>query len=348
MRNRRARSARTNRERYDQAISSRETEALGIPLPAIVVHVRRVQSEADGQAAPFDPPILYPYRPAKAGAGRDLQTSMERALSRALAVYGHIALRLLQAQGKTLLHAEPSVQKAAGQSSKSLLKISATALSELTGFDNNEGVVAWATRPDSSFVLPRTGTTVANEGSCDRALEVLNLISAGLGRTKRVVRAMHETQLSTDREVSAAFAEAFRAGVALDSLECFRLAMAADINPAPLWRAHSQYAQVFELARFVGRVDRGGLALLPLNHVASIERALVDTSAEIGSDLCIMQQLVREAIAFHFGVDRFRPLLLQARSTGGLIVVDRRTRRLRCRTDAGLMARIFGRQVSWK
>ena len=348
MRDRRARSARTRRERHDQAIGPREAEALGIPLPAIVVHIRRVRSEADGQTAPLDPPILYPYRPAKAGAGRDLQTSMERALSRALAVYGHVTLRLLQAQGKTLLHAEPSVQQAAGQSSKSLLKTSATALSELTGFDNNDGVVAWATQPDSSFVLPGTGAAIGIEGLCDRALEVLNLISAGLGRTKRVVWAMHTTQLLSDREVSAAFAETFRAGVALDSLDCFRLAMAADINPSPLWRAHSQYAQVFELARFVGRVDRGGLALLPLEHVDSMDRALNGSSAEISSDLDAMQRLVREAIAFHFGGGRFRRLLLQARSTGGLIVVDRRTRRLRCRTDAGLMARIFGRQVGWK
>ena len=112
---------------------------------------------------------------------------------------------------------------------------------------------------------------------------------------------------------------------------------------SPLWRAAAHYASVFELGRFVGRVDRGAKALLPSYHQEAMEQVLAGLPIGQDAELATMHDNIRSAVETHFGVVRFQKLLEEARRTGGVIAVDRQSRRLRCRTDVGLSARVHGR-----
>jgi hypothetical protein len=139
-----------------------------------------------------------------------------------------------------------------------------------------------------------------------------------------------------------ALAEAFGAGAQLSAFDCYRVALCGDINPAPLWRTHAHYDAAFELARFVGRIDRGAKTLLTWHHVAAMERALTEAPNGENAELTKMHDNIRSSIDAHFGIACFRELLQQSRETGGVVAVDRQTRRLRCRTDISMKTQATG------
>lgn len=322
--------------------STQEASIETVPLPAVVARLVRVPDAADG-AALNAPPILYPHRPAKTNPGRDELTSLADQILSALAIYTHVTLRLLQANGMELLHAEPILQGAAGRSHKHLLKLSAKKLEEFTCFDNNNGIVSWAASPADIFHLTISPKAPLPDTPLNRGLEAVRLISTGLARTERVTMAIHATQLASNEEIGAALKEAFAIGAALNAMDLFHLAMISDANPAPLWREFAHFADLFELARFIGKIDRSAQALLPTDRLTTMLDVLDHETDMPPDDATLMHQSIRTAIDRHFGVQRFQTVLEQAIATKGIVAVDRKTRRLRHRTDAGLIARIFGR-----
>lgn len=317
-------------------------EACGVPLPAIVIRMVRVAQAAD-EAGIDAPPMLYPHRPLKNWVGRDQLSGINQALLDLLAVYSVVALRLLQAADRSLIDATIVIEGAAAQSLKRLRKVTQKRLSSLTGFDDDLEVIAWASNPTSLFRIPIFATGTRPATLQEASIEVVNLLQSTFARTRSASNAIRATQLSPDIEVGAALTKAFAGGARFSALDCYRVALFADINPAPLWRAHAHYASVFELGRFVGRVDRGAKALLPSHHQEAMDQALAGLPIGEDAELATMQENIRSGIEVHFGVARFQKLLEEARKTGGVIAVDRQSRRLRCRTDIGLSARVLGR-----
>ena len=317
-------------------------EVCGVPLPAIVIRMVRVAQEAD-QTGIDAPPMLYPHRPSKNWMGRDQLSRISQALVDLLAVYSVVALRLLQAADRSLIDATIVIEGAAAQSLKRLRKVAQKRLSSLTGFDDDLELIAWASNPTSLFRIPVFVNGTRPATLQEASIDVVELLQTTFARARSVSNAIHATQLSPDIEVGAALTKAFAAGARFSSWDCYRVALFADINPAPLWRAHAHCASVFELGRFVGRVDRGAKALLPSYHQEAMDQALAGLPIGKEAELATMHDNIRSAIEVHFGVARFQKLLEEARRTGGVIAVDRQSRRLRCRTDMGLSARVRGR-----
>lgn len=334
--------SKTKKVRKRTAGERNAAEVCGVPLPAIVIRMVRVAQEAD-QATVDAPPMLYPHRPSKNWVGRDHLDGIKQAIIGLLAVYSVVALRLLQAANKSTIDATIVIEGAAAQSLKRLRKLAQTQLSILTGFDDDHQLIAWAGNPTSLFRIPAftNGTTPATLQ--EASIEVVNFLQSTFARTRSASIAIHATQLSPDIEVGAALTKAFAAGARFSSWDCYRVALFADINPAPLWRAHAHYASVFELGRFIGRVDRGAKALLPSRYQEAMEQVLAGLPIGEDTELATMHENIRSGIEVHFGVARFQKLLEEARRTGGVIAVDRQSRRLRCRTDVGLSARVRGR-----
>jgi hypothetical protein len=315
-----------------------DADACGVPLPAIVIRVVRVPQSVGGTEAGA-PPLLYPHRPAKNWVGRDTMAGVTKSIMNLLSVYSIVAFRLMQAEGMTRLDAVMAIESAAGQSFTPIQKVAQKQLSNLTAFDGDNEVIAWAGNPTSLFRIP----VRANEKALRQAsFGVVDLLRVALAKTRRVLRAVQATQLSPSDEVGAAFAEAFDAGVRLDASDCYRFAIFGDINPAPLWREPARYARIYELARFIGRVDRGAKAVLTGHHQEIMREALESVDASEDLALAAMYDEVRSSIELHFGVARFQEILGKAREANGIGVVDRRSRRLRCRTDIGMQTRATG------
>jgi hypothetical protein len=302
----------------------------------------RVPHAAD-QATADAPPMLYPHRPSKNWVGRDQLGGIKQAILYLLAVYSVVALRLLQAADKSMIDATIVIEGAAGQSLKRLRKLAKKQLSILTGFDNDHQLIAWASNPTSLFRIPIFINGGKPATLQEASIEVVELLQNTFARTRSVSNAIQTTQLSPSNEVGAALTKAFEAGARFSALDCYRVALFADINPAPLWRSHAHYDRLFELGRFIGRIDRGAKALLPSYHQEAMARALAGVPIGEDAELATMRDNIRSGIEVHFGVTRFHKALEEARRTGGVIAVDRQSRRLRCRTDVGLSARVRGR-----
>lgn len=315
-------------------------ETCGVPLPAIVIRTIRVPQGVDGTTADA-PPMLYPHRPAKNWMGPDAAADITKAIANLLAVYSIVRFRLLQANGATTLDATMTVEQAAAQSFTLLRKSARKGLSRLTAFDNDKELVAWSRQPTQLFRIPVDAPR--GETLQDASLDIVSLLQKALARTRRVLAAVHETQLSPDQSVGEALARAFAPDAHLTATDCYRVALFADINPAPIWRAHAHYDQFYELARFIGRIDRGAKAMMAAHQQEMIRNALAADNVAGDEALAGMRESLRSAIEHHFGMARFEEVLASTRRNQGILVVDRRTRRLRYRTDGGWWTRIFGR-----
>lgn len=319
-----------------------EADACGVPLPHSVVRLVRLSPNVDGTTSDA-PPMLYGQRPAKSWMeGRDTTASFIKATQKLMAVYSIVAYRLLQANGKSRQDAIIAIEKVAAQSFSRIEKTGRRELSALTGFDSDDELVAWATHQSSLFRIP-----VLVDGKRTTALQtltdVVGLLQVTSARATRILKAVHATQLAADEKVGLAVAEAFQHDPQFEALDCYRVALFADINPAPIWRAHAHYAHVFELARFIGHIDRGAKALLvPGPHSQTLEQALADTYSSADTALAAMYENIRSSIDVHFGIARFREMLRHAQESEGVLVVDRRSRRLRCRADVDRKMRILG------
>lgn len=317
-----------------------DADTCGVPLPAIVIRTIRVPAAADGTTADA-PLLLYPHRPAKNWVGRDATAGVLKPINNLLAVYSIVALQLLQAKGGGRPDAVITVESAAALSITSLEKAAREQLQELTAFDNNDDVVAWANHPTNLFRIPvYSGAKTLQQAS----LAIVSLLQRARSKASGIQGAVHETQLSPADAAGTALVKAFGAGARLSALECHRVAEFADINPAPIWREHAQYAHIYELGRFVGRVDRGAKAVLTWHHHDSMQQALDGVGADEDSTLARMYEDIRSSIELHFGAARFRKMIAKARRERGTVVADRRSRRLRCRRDTALKARVFGRE----
>ena len=90
-----------------------------------------------------------------------------------------------------------------------------------------------------------------------------------------------------------------RNGSNLNVGKLFELAILADINPATLWPQHIRlFAQPFELARFIGRIDRGLEARLDPRHVRLLA-AFLQGNGPYHDERDLLGAVVRERFAFY-------------------------------------------------
>lgn len=327
-------------ERGDwRRVPKTKLRAEGGPLPAVVIRTPR--TARTGSANTMAPPILYPHRSTKHDTGPDVRSGVLRIVNRQLAIYAIVAHRLLQAKGTNRANATMVVEKAAGRSLTPLEKNARGVLAAQTAFDDNNALTHWAGNPTHQFRIPLFPWGKKKPTLEDASVKAVELLQITLAKSERVLKAVQGTQLSGDGAAAEARRAAFSWGPNLRLSDCWRVAMFGDINPAPLWPVHSQHAQVFELGRFIGRVDRGGKAILIANHVEMLEWMLADLCIA-DMDIAKMRDDIRTAVEAHFDVGEIRKIMQQARESGGVIAVDRKTRRLRCRTDVGLKTRVLG------
>lgn len=327
-------------ERGDwRRVPKTKLRAEGGPLPAVVI--RTPPTARTGSANTMAPPILHPHRSTKHDTGPDVRSGVLRIVNRQLAIYAIVAHRLLQAKGTNRANATMVVEKAAGRSLTPLEKTARGVLAAQTAFDDNNALAHWAGNPTHQFRIPLFPWGKKKPTLEDASVKAVELLQITLAKSERVLGAVHATQLSGDSAAAEAREAAFAWGPHLSLSDCYRIAMFADINPAPLWPVHSPHAQVFELGRFIGRVDRGAKAILIANHVEMLEWVLADLCIA-DMEIAKMRDDIRTAVEAHFDVGEARKIMQQARESGGVIAVDRKTRRLRCRTDVGLKTRVLG------
>jgi len=338
---------KTKTRKWISMAKRNQASACGIPLPAIVIRLVPIRQKLD--EATIDAPLmLYPHRPLKMWMGKDPLAKILQSMMNLLGVYALAAVRILEADPIT---SDPkgSVEKICARSLKYLLEIGRSRLAIDTGLDDNEHLMAWAANPTSIFRVPTSTIMVSEIANLKRqipfreaVLDPVRLLSTAIARTERILGAFQSTQLAPDEKVEAAVVEAFRANSQFGAWDCYQVAMFADISPGPLWRAQADYTPIFELGRFVGRIDRGAMALLTSYHFQSMEQVLVRGRVK-DVEFSKMNDNVVSAIDMHFGVERFRKMIQRAATTGGVIAVERQTRRLRCRRDVGPMTRLRGR-----
>lgn len=319
-----------------------EADVCGVPLPHSVVRLARLPPNVDGTTTDA-PPMLYAQRPAKSWVnGRDTTAGIIKAVKKLMAVYSIVASRLLQASGKSRQDAIIVIEKVAAQSFSQLEKTGRRELSTLTGFDSDDELVAWATHQSSLFRIPALGDG-KRASPLQASIDVISLLQVTSARTTRILKAIHATQLAADEKVGSAVAEALKHSPQFEALDCYRVALFADISPTPIWRTHARYAHVFEIARFIGHIDRGAKAsLVPGPHSQTLEQALAGTYSGEDAALAAMYKNIRLSVEVHFGIARFRDMLRHTQENEGVLVVDRRSRRLRCRTDVDRRMRVLG------
>lgn len=319
-----------------------EADACGIPLPHSVVRLVRLPPSVDNTTSDA-PLMLYAQRPAKSWVdGRDTTAGIIKAVRKLMAVYSVVAFRLLQADGKRRQDAIIATEKVAAHSFSQIEKTARKELSALTGFDSDDELIAWASHQSSLFRVP-----VPADGKrttmLQTLIDVIGLLQVTSARATRILKAVHAFQLAADEKVALAVAEAFEHGPQFEALDCYCIALFADINPAAIWRAHAHHAHVFEIARFIGHIDRGAKAsLVPGPYAQTLEQALAGPYGGEDAALAAMYENIQSSIETHFGIARFREILRDAQESEGALVVDRRNRRLRCRTDADRRMRLLG------
>ena len=130
-------------------------------------------------------------------------------------------------------------------------------------------------------------------------------------------------------EIQAAF-DRYRPDLHVGCL--WEIAIYADINPAVLWPQHiKKFAHLFELARFIGRVDRGVEARLALRHL-DLLFAIVDGSdirqGDDSDDTDYIAAATQEKFLLHFRREDLLVALEEAMKQGGALIVGRDTRAL--------------------
>lgn len=327
----RRKEARERRKRVRERTGPVDTN--GVVLRQIIEPIRFPGVDSDMVA-----PILAPNRLAKDIDGRFPPRGLVEKLRAALGVHAlcaHHSISVIYGDGT---RARDDVAEAAGTSFRHLRRYGASHISELTLFETEDDLIAWA---KSKYGHRPVGAQIAN--NCLRAaveLSAVTLLGKTYVRAQRIIAGWEEAQaiLSKARDVAATAEAEQRAHDAIENAygavgydlsigQLIEIAIYADINPVVLWPQHiTFFTELFELARFVGRVNAGVRADLPTN-LHELTR-LVVSGYETGDARDLVSKVACDHLNRAFPDNRLVAAIDAAERDGLVVSVGRGTRRI--------------------
>ena len=312
----------------------------------------------DGRDTGVYEPLLVPDRELKDTQGRYSYRELMVRLNKSLALNVLVAFHGLQAAYGTRVAAENDLVQLGLPSLKNLLRDGRALLRTATLFDSEEALQRWSVRKVETYrrlngALPRSNSSpfVLAELSAVKIVNVArlraqSLLSAFENVQRRHVKNSQQGSKKTDRsaegdvmdidqtshcEIQTAFN---RHPASPHPGELWELAFYADVNPVVLWPQHiRRYAQLLEIARFLGRVDRGVEARLDSSHLPIVAAILGETYGPFDDDRDLLARLKRIKLNKHFldaffSHDELLDYLNCALHLEADLVVEGRTRRL--------------------
>lgn len=303
-------------------------------------------------------PLLVPNRELKDTQGRYPYRALVMRLKEALALNVLVAFHGLQAALGTRVAAENKLNQLGLPSLKNLLRDGRALLRHATLFDSEKDLQRWSIQKVEAYRhsnggLPRSNSSpfVLAELSAVKIVQVAQLraqsllsvfedvqrrdFSSGKRGAEKVDHLSEDDVAYIDQtshdEIQAAFD---RHPASPHPGELWELAFYADVNPVVLWPQHIRlYAQLFEVARFLGRADRGVEARLDNSHLPIVATIVRETYGPFDDDRDLLAQLKRIKLNKHFSdayfsQDELLDYLDCAHHSQADLVVEARTRRL--------------------
>lgn len=278
------RKARKRRENVARRAVARGAE--GAPPSAFLITRPIVIGPEDSKVVV---PVLIPDRERKYFEGRYPTREIVEKLRNALAVYAfethYSLLAIFRDTGDGFRsperEAKDRVEKCTGTTWSWLRRVALEHLSELTLFRDTADVKRWAKRKIEAM---KAGGQITRNRTNDNAIKAelaaLEILSFAYHRAIRIVTECEEVErlrLEAKRKgIDVAVDEAIQADIHARVQNAFnspgwdrpvsdliQIAIFGDINPATLWPQRADlFATLFEVARFVGRVNAGRAATL--------------------------------------------------------------------------------------
>jgi hypothetical protein len=298
-------------------------------------------------------PILAPDRMPKDSDGRSPPRGLVEKLRVALGVHALCAYHSLNALYRNSEKARDDVADAAGMSFWHLRRNGVGHIGELTVFNDEDELITWAKAKHRD--LPVGAQIANNRVRAEAELSSVSLLGKAYVRTQRIIKAWEEAQTILSKAGDGAD-KAKAEEQAHDTIEnaygsawcdltigkLTEIAIYADINPVILWPQHiSFFAELFELARFVGRINAGIGAELPSN-LYKLTRQVMD-GYETGDTRDLVSKVIRHHLSRAFPGKRLTAAIDAAERSGSVVSVARGTHQIDLVAEPTIEAGLIGR-----
>lgn len=294
-------------------------------------------------------PILAPDRIPKDSDGRFPPRRLVEKLRVALGVHALCAYHSLNALYGNSEKARDDVVDAAGMSFWHLRRNGVGHITEFTPFDHEDELIAWAKAKHGD--LPVGAQIANNRVRAEAELSAVSLLGKAYVRAQRIIAGWEEAEkilskagdAGAEAEAHDVIEEAYSsAAYDLTIGKLTEIAIYADINPIILWPQHiSLFAELFELARFVGRINAGVGAVLSTN-LYKLTRLVMD-GYETGDTRDLVSEVARHHLARAFPGNRLIAAIDAAERNALVVSVARGTCQIdlviKPTIDAGLIGR---------
>ena len=289
-------------------------------------------------------PLLVPDRTLKPAAGRYPSRAIVAKLRRSLAVHSLMALHGLQPLLGTRQAARNRIATVAPSGIDHLMREGRQYLSQETAFESEEELRRLFGRKRE--LLKDAGIDIPwrREELVEAELAAVRLVSIASVRAQTILSAFEAAQRTArpgrtangdeeaviDETAWQAIRETFgryRPDLGIGSL--WEIAAYADINPCTLWPQHTaRFATLFELARFIGRIDRGIEVSLACVHLDLLEAVLTEMPDPFDEDQAQLAMVSRVKLRQHFRQEALLTVAGEARREGASLRIARGTRAL--------------------
>lgn len=291
-------------------------------------------------------PLLVPDIALQNHEGRYPRRQVIEFLERALAVHCLLAYHGLLAILGTPTAARDALAKVAHVDPSRLLTLGRRHLSVLTGLDSEEELRGWSELKYKhlrrlGFDLPED---LRSERVAAEAVPIL-LIGGAINRAKAILNEMENVQRAEKRSRKRSFpGDGYRIDAVhhdkiqktflrfqsdLSVTELWELAVFSDFNPVALWPQHIKYyAELFDIARFLGKVDLGSEAKIGRFYLELLDRIVRGAYGPTGDDRDVLVAATRSKLFAHFDGEMLLDAIRRAVGSGGSLVVCRGDRRL--------------------
>lgn len=298
-------------------------------------------------------PILAPDRLPKESDGRSPPRRLVEKLRVALGVHALCVYHSLNALYGNSEKARDDVVDAAGMSFWHLRRNGAGHIGELTLFNDEDELITWAKAKHED--LPVGAQIANNRLRAEAELSAVTLLGKTYVRAQRILTAWEEAQTILSKagdEAARAQAVEQAHGViekAYNSTghdlaigKLTEIAIYADINPVILWPQHiSFFTELFELARFVGRINAGVGAELPTN-LYQLTRLVMD-GYKTGDTRDLVSEVARHHLAKAFPGNRLIAAIDAAERSALVVSVARGTCQINLVIKPTIEAGLVGR-----
>jgi hypothetical protein len=276
-------------------------------------------------------PLLMGIKLQKRTDGRNELAALTRRIQEVLGVQMVLALCRLKVE----LGARERVKEALAKTAKAdvdhLLRIGRKEIVNYTGYDTEDDVerVTKAFHAEME-ALDQRAYEQGRQNRIAAEHMTIAILAKAIGRARKVLAAFDEAM---KREFDEKSREGFR--MAYNDLatdmpidEIIQVAMYADVDPSQLWLQYArEFATIFVIARFVGRVRNGAAAELGCDAFAAMRQVLCPGPSEERGWLNLTFPL-REVVRHCFSIKRFLLAMHVADLEGGFVKVPRATREL--------------------